>query len=778
MTTGQPGTGKARPTPGGSDAESRPAAASASGTPAQPARSSDTRSGESPAETDSTAAAPALDSTAAVDSTAALDSTAAKDSVPAKDRKDSKSGVPAKDSKDNTPATGSEDSNSGKGSEDGKDGTPAKDGKGSEDAESSAPPKDGKDSPTQGTAAEAKPPTRWWRWAGKGKRAGNTDGDTKTDGAATPIVADRWEAFASAPEPQPSVFTRAGRAVGRFLVHEWTLATLCSVALAVLMTWPTLRYPRYTLPQDYWDPSLQAWQMAWSGHILLADPARLWQSNTFFPELWSFAFSDTLLGYAPAGMLGSGPEDALLRYNIMFVLAHALATLGAYALARQLGAGRIGAAVAGVSYTYAPWLLAQAGHLHVISNGGIPLALAMLARGHGWSLRHGYRPERRHDGWVYAGWLVAAWQLSLGFGIGLPFAYFLAGAVLVAVVLFYARRLRTRQPVPFGRRLFVADVLGGLFFAGVGALMAYPFFQVTKLHPYAERTIDDISIFSPPASGFVTAPAESRIWGGLHEGARAALPWHPEMTLLPGFVLYALALGGLFFSVWRLRHRLLLLAGVLVTMAFAMGTRFFDGTVTYVPLFEHVPGWSALRTPGRLMLWTTLLLGLLAAGAVTALTDRVRELTAQRIPSWPGPWLRMATLLPLLLVTVEGLNTTPHPVVPTQPAAMRSAQGPLLVLPSNQSLDQHVMLWSTSGFPDVVNGGSGFTPRQLDDVRRASQSFPDRTSVEYLRLYGVRTVVLLRGQVPGTPWELTIDAPVESLGITREDVGDAVVYRL
>ncbi|WP_407664324.1 hypothetical protein [Micromonospora parastrephiae] len=645
-----------------------------------------------------------------------------------------------------------------------------------------------KDAATKGDLAGEKPVRRWFARgrAGKGAVAAAAtaegdakDADGKSDGQVkTAEGSDRWDAFASAPEPVPSPLTRAVRAVGRFLVHEWTLAALGALALAVLMTWPTLRYPRYTLPQDYWDPSLQSWQMAWSGHILLADPARLWQSNTFFPELWSFAFSDTLLGYAPAGMLGSGPEDAVLRYNIMFVLAHALATLGAYALARQLGSGRIGAAVAGVAYTYAPWLLAQAGHLHVLSNGGIPLALAMLARGHGWSLRHGYRPERRHDGWVYAGWLVAAWQLSLGFGIGLPFAYFLAGAVLVAAVLFLVRRLRTGQALPFGRRLLVADVLGGVFFAGVGLLLAYPYFKVTELHPYAERTVGDISIFSPPATGFVTAPAESRIWGGLHEGARAALPWHPEMTLLPGFVLYALAAGGLFFSVWRLRHRLFLLAGVLVTMVLAMGTRFFDGTFTYLPLFEHAPGWNALRTPGRLMLWTTLLLALLAAGAVTALTDRVRDLAAQRIPSWPGPWLRLATLLPLLLVTVEGLNTTPHPVVPTQPAALRTAEGPLLVLPSNQSLDQHVMLWSTSGFPDVVNGGSGFTPRQLDDVRRVSQSFPDQTSVDYLRTLGVRTVVLLRGQVPGTPWEITIDAPVESLGISRQDVGDAVVYRL
>ena len=59
------------------------------------------------------------------------------------------------------------------------------------------------------------------------------------------------------------------------------------------MTWPTLRYPLHTIPQDYWDPSLQAWQMAWSGHILLADPGMLWHANTFYPESWSFAFSDT-----------------------------------------------------------------------------------------------------------------------------------------------------------------------------------------------------------------------------------------------------------------------------------------------------------------------------------------------------------------------------------------------------------------------------------------------------------------------------------------------------
>lgn len=628
--------------------------------------------------------------------------------------------------------------------------------------------------------------------AGRGDASASDGTATPADGTAESTIEkdakgdkddqdqrDPFASFGPAPTPVPTRIGRATRSVGRFLTHEWTLAALGSLALAVAMTWPTLRYPRYTLPQDHFDPSLQAWQMAWSGQALLTDPGRLLHANAFFPERWSFVFSDTLLGYAPAGMIGTGPEAALLRYNIMFVLAHALATFGAYMLARQLGSGRIGAGVAGVTFTYAPWLLAQAGHLNVISSGGIPLALAMLARGHGWSLRRGYQPEKRRVGWVYAGWLVAAWQLSLGFGIGLPFAYVLAGTGLVATVTWFLRRWVVR-PVrrPFGRRLVAANVVGGLIFTAVGGLLALPYFTVVELHPQAERTVGDLASFSPPAMGFLTAPAESRIWGDLHEGARSTLPWPPEMTLLPGYVLYALALGGLFFSVWRVRHRLLLLAGVVVSMVLAMGAEFFDGQYTLVPLFEHLPGWNGLRTPGRLMLWATLLLGLLAAGAVSAFAGRVRKVSATRIPSWPNPWLRLATLLPLLLVTVEGLNRTPHPVVPVQPAAMRTVDGPLLVLPSDKSHDQPVMLWSTTHFQDIVNGWSGFTPTLLEDVRQATITFPDQASVDYLRTLGVRNVLIPRNQVAGTPWEFSIDAPVDLLGITREEIGDVVVYRL
>jgi hypothetical protein len=189
------------------------------------------------------------------------------------------------------------------------------------------------------------------------------------------------------------------------------------------------------------------------------------------------------------------------------------------------------------------------------------------------------------------------------------------------------------------------------------------------------------------------------------------------------------------------------------------------------------------RTPGRFIIWITLLLGILAAGAVSQFAERAQQ-TAEttqvdvRVAARPILPLRLVMLVPVLLVLVEGVNQTPHPAVPPEPAAMRDVAGPVLVLPSGQLEDQAVMLWSTDGFPRVVNGGSGFTPAKLDQVRQSTQSFPDAASVAYLRELGVRTVIVLRDRVAGTPWERAADAPVDGLDLTRKEIGDAVVFVL
>jgi hypothetical protein len=855
---------------------------------------------------------------------------------------------------------------------------------------------------------------------------------------------DPWTAFATTPERPPGLIRRAARRFFRSFIHEYALAIYGGLLLAVGLTWPTLRYPLHTLPKDLGDPARQAWQISWLGHILLTHPQQIWQSNAFYPEPNSLAFGDSLLGYAPAGMLGDGPLAATLRYNILFVLAHALLAIGGYALVRQLGAGRTGAAVAAVAIAYAPWRLAQEGHLDIVSAGGILLALAMLARGHGWSLRRGQRPKERNAGWAALGWLVAAWQVTLGFSLGLPFLGVLGLIVLILFfstpVLWLRRRSRRRAylrqsaadraatapaqdglpgagqptaglpgtgqplegrlagsqpvesqaagvqvfegtaarnqpltsqttsgqslgtPVPgsqpaaaqpardqlasgdstesqsaagqpitsqpggsqpitgqpaggqplegetiagqpaggqpagvepangqgpesrptagqvtpsqpwvgrpattrhseasepavgqpigshapdnpviqgqptalrpvedkpvedkpvedraidsrangkatdgkagrrraawrtawrraakvgpvaqerdflpvLGWRLLIIDTLGPLILAGIAALIALPYFHLAD----KSNSTAEIKFFSPPLWSLLIAPSESRIWGAPHEVARSALRWPPEMSLLPGFVLYALALAGLWFSIWKFRQRLLLIIALAAAVVLTLGTNFFGGHWTYLPLFGHLPASLGLRIPGRMMLWVTLLLGILAAGAVAEFVRRAEHWSAQRIPPWPAWWLRLATLVPLVLVIAEGWNTTAHPVVPAQPASMRTITSPMLVLPTGAVTDGTVMLWSTSRYQKIANGSGGFAAARQAQMRTAVATFPDATSIQYLRSINVTTVLLIRSASAGTPWERAGDTPVDSLGITREDTTDAVVFHL
>ena len=589
------------------------------------------------------------------------------------------------------------------------------------------------------------------------------------------VPQDPWRAFAATRERDPGRLRRTARAVRRAVIHEYSLVVYAGLILAGAMTWPTLRYPLHTLPQDLWDPARQAWRIAWSGHILLIDPAKLWQGPAFYPIPNSLAYGDSLLAYAPAGMLGEGPLAATLRYNILFVLAHALLFIGGYALVRQLGAGRTGAAVAAVALAYAPWRLAQDGHLDIVSAGGIPLALAMLARGHGWSLRRGFQRRRRHAGWAALGWLVATWQISLGFSLGLPFLGVLGLALLILLIRAAVRWLRrpAERPV-LGWRLLVTDLLGTLVVVGIAGLIAVPYLKTAG----TSDATAEIEFFSPPLRSLLIGPAESRIWGAPHAAPRSSLAWPSEMSLLPGFVVYALALAGLAFSIWTLWQRMLLLTALTATIILTLGTNFFDGRWTYLPMFGHLPASFGVRIPGRLMIWVTLLLAILAAGAVAEFVRRAEHLAAQRIPPWPGPWLRLATLVPLMLVLLEGWNATAHPVVPAQPAAMRTVTGPMLVLPTAELTDHTIMLWSTTRFQQIGNGSGGFAATRQAELRRNVTTFPDAASIQYLRSQNITTVLLLRSLVTGTPWERAGDIPVDALGIRREDLDDAVLFRL
>jgi hypothetical protein len=585
----------------------------------------------------------------------------------------------------------------------------------------------------------------------------------------------------SAPVPGPTTRRWSRSAVTGLLPlvgrgREVLMVGFGSLALSAAMTWPVLRSPKTTVAQDLVDPLYFVWQIAWTGHALGTDPASMYTTNAFLGAPGNLAYTDTVLGYAPFATLVNalvpGTPGALLTYNLLYVLAAALAFAGAYLLARVVGARIPAALVAGAAYAYAPWHLAHARHLNVLSTGGIALAFALLAFGHGWTLREGRgRPVR--PGWIVAGWLVACWQLSLGFAIGVPFAWALFLIMLTATITWWRRG---KPPVAPGLRK--ANAIGVAAFGVSGVLLALPFLRVVGDFPVAKRTEEMVQRYSPPVRGLITAPPESWWWGSLHSGLRDGMNAIPEQAIFPGLVLFLLAVAGLGYSAWAVRHRVVLAVVVFALGLLALGTSApGGGHWTYLAVFKYLPGWEVLRTPGRLILWCTLAMALLAAGTVTKLTEQVVDRVRR-------PYL-VLLLVPALLVLLEGAGRVDQPVVPTTSVALRSLPGPVLVLPTSQQGDYVPMTWSTDGWPLLVNGGSGFESPIQSKLRRTAQAFPAADAVQELRSEGVRTVVLDRNLAVGTWWAALANEPDGPFGARAADSGvrvrvegNAVIYDL
>jgi hypothetical protein len=544
----------------------------------------------------------------------------------------------------------------------------------------------------------------------------------------------------------------------------WSLIAL-SCVVALVMTWPLVLHlgnemPAAEPPTGLLDPMYQAWEVAWEGHALIHQPLHFYDTNIFWPAHASLAFSDAGPGFAPAGLLGSGPTAATVRYDLLFLLSYVLAFVGAGLLSRELGVGTTGSLVAAAAFAYAPWRLAQRGHLNVLSTGGIPLAVFLLVRG--W--------RRRRPGLILLGWLVAAWQLSLGFATGLLFAYLLAVVALVAVVSWFVRGCQPR----LGRSVVMASGLGLGLFVALGVILAVPYYRVARTSPEikAELKGGETVFFSPPPFAFLVASQESIVWGGATQSHRAQVHSPEEESLFPGMTVILLAAAGLVVSSYPRRLRLTLAVALVVTAILSLGFGLLHGALGFRFVWEHAPGWRSLRTPGRLATFTSLSLALLAGLGAHFLASQLRR--RQLRPRWEAG---LAVVL-LGAVLLEGAGHAVYATPPTDPGSLAQIPGPQLHLPTNRDGDVLYQFWSVDGFPELVNGYSRFTPCFLSSLRRAVRSFPSHASVTLLEQIGVASVVIHSDLTAGTPWAHAADQSIGDLGILEQRLGTLLVYEL
>jgi hypothetical protein len=552
---------------------------------------------------------------------------------------------------------------------------------------------------------------------------------------------------------------------------ELAWVALAGIALAALTSWPLVLHLPSRIAPDLGDPVRTAWQVAWVGHAMLHDPLHLFEANAFYPHPLSLAFSDSLLGYGPAAFFGHGTVAALVRYNLLFLFAWSLCFVGAYLLARELGLGRLGGAAAGVAFAYAPYRVTEAGHLHVISSGGIPLALFLLLRGY----------RRGAWGLVLAGWLLSAWQVSLGFTLGLQYCYLLAVLTLAAALYWW---MAGRPALP--RRLLAVTCIGIATMGVIAIYEARPYLKVASEYPTAKRTLKEVKNYSAGPAAWVAASSENRVWSGVTAGARANVHSQNESVFWPGGLILVLAAVGLATPLYTRRLRVGLAVGIGVVSILALGMGLTGAGYPYRLLYDHVPGWDGVRVPGRVFTLATLFYALLAAAGAQWLAGLAGAWGKRHTVRAAAPILGGVLLIGLL---GEGAGHLAHPVVPQPRPAEVGLRGPLLDLPTDGAADRVWQYYSTNGFYEIPIGNSTFDIPQVDDLRGGMSGFPDKASIEKLRYYGIRTVVLhlkmpklpgIHGYALAEPPDVRAAAakPVAGLGVKRRQVGSLVIYEI
>ena len=352
----------------------------------------------------------------------------------------------------------------------------------------------------------------------------------------------------------------------------------------------------------------------------------------------------------------------------------------------------------------------------------------------------------------------------------------------------------------------IATAIGAVALGAVTVYQARPYLRVSHLYPTAKRTIKEVENYSSGPAALVSASSENRVWGGVTAGAREHVHSKNEDVFFPGgliLVLSLLGLLGLGGSPLTKRLRLGLLAGVVVCSVLAMGLGLTGAGYPYRLLFDYAPGWNGVRVPGRVFTLGTLFYALLAGAGAQWLVERMRALVPRlargRDGTGPAFGLRpaLATGLPalaggLLLIGIlgEGAGHLGHPRVPQPTRAETGLPGPRLDLPTDGAHDRISQYFSTDGFYKIPIGNSTFDMPAVDDVRGGMHKFPDKASVEKLRYYGIKTVVLhlapIKELPPNHGWvkpepndpAAAAAKPIAGLGITRHAAPNSVIYEI
>jgi hypothetical protein len=556
--------------------------------------------------------------------------------------------------------------------------------------------------------------------------------------------------------------------------------------LALLKTYPLIWYFCTHLPTGLSDPLLVSWILAWDVHALTTAPLNLFNANIFYPVQNTLAFSEHMIAvvpiFAPVYLLTGNP---IFAYNMVFFLSFVFSGLTMFLLVHYWTENFWAALVAGCLFGFAPIRFAELSHVQLANFYWAPLVFLFLDR-FVWSKR-----------WADLAWFAGFYWLQMLASVYL--GWFIT--VGVGVYMFYHmiridRGLLDRAMIPH----YTAFMVGSLIVLLPFYLPYYAIQQQWGFSTYLQECIYwsadlVLSYLSPPYMfNNVYLSLVQSYFPSLHN------PPNNQM-LFPGIVLGFLAgLGSLALArnlppersvqLQRL-FRIVLIVALLLSLGpfLVILGRTTNFPLPYLLFYYLVPGFHAMRVPGRFALMATLAASVLAALGFLKASELLQGRWSLR-----QPWIyRLQGLLALFwisLFTFElGFNPLPLAAIPTGQdvpqvyrwLATKPVDGPIIELPLGESFWEALryMYFSTYHWLPLVNGSSRFYPPTYMQLRVDLADLPSRESAELLSSIGVKALILHTDQLE--PSETSRWQQVNLAELGMEEIarfGADVVYRL
>jgi hypothetical protein len=525
---------------------------------------------------------------------------------------------------------------------------------------------------------------------------------------------------------------------------------LLSVAFTVPVAWNLgTRVPtgEYTV-----DPLHVLYGFAWGARSLVSHPLAYFDAGFFYPYPMSLTFLDQLLGLCLLGApVIALTGNAIVAYNVVWLLTFALSGFGAFLLVRHLTGSGPGGFLAGVLFAFHPFRYHNAGLIQAEAMMWIPFALLALHRWFG-------SGRRRH---LVLFFLFACLQF-LSNGYSAVFLEIAAGLYMLVRLL--DDRRTTLERLGRDRWVLVAAAVA----CGIVMLpFAAPVFHNAGLDGKDTRTLGAAALFSAVPVDFLT-PAPNGLLPRFLTGL--GTPRHP---LFPGVVALFLSLALVLVRGWKGNAArageaapraegtslgaeivfYLLLAGAAAVLA--LGPFFtVDGhriPLPFAAVHAFVPGGAFLRAPARFALLGSLAVAVLAGVALSRILSgrkgkgkgvvAVLVIAAAAAELCAAP-VRLLDPYPDGIPSVyERLRAIPEPVVIAE-----------LPMPPDElaEREEHVryQLYSLYHGKRLVNGVAASVPPITRRLRTAMQGFPDPSSVSMLQELGVDLVLLHTDRLP------------------------------